>query len=288
VEIATANVVVRYTCGEHRLCIETLPNGGRVNKVFEEASIPYEPRLEPGSEACEEAAKRRKNDAGTRPSVKHAKMSGWKTMHVKASVAPKGMGAESSKTVLARAPPDTHASRGTSVPQKASMSKVATTVAATVTSLRADVLRISTGVKRPAAALPPRAKGKQVKVSMKRPVAVKVDTGRVSYYAILDSVPSVESHSSSSNGSADPESVMASPPPASDVHLSPRGGGGYCYGGAHDVSRRLDFTFSAILPTIICCGDFAQLARGLPSFECADDDEQIVQCLEHVSLIVLL
>jgi hypothetical protein len=149
-----------------------------VNKVFEEASVPYEPRLEPGSEACEEAAKRRKNDAGTRPSVKHAKMSSWKTMHVKASVAPKGMGAESSKTVLARAPPDTHASRGTSVPQKASMSKVATTVAATVTSSRADVLRISTGVKRPAAALPPRAKGKQVKVSMKRPVALKVGTPR--------------------------------------------------------------------------------------------------------------
>jgi hypothetical protein len=59
VEIAVANIVGRYSCGEHKMCVEMLPNGGRVNRVFEEADVLYEPRLETGSEACEEAAKKR-------------------------------------------------------------------------------------------------------------------------------------------------------------------------------------------------------------------------------------
>jgi hypothetical protein len=118
VEIATMNIVGRYTCGEHRVCIEVLPNGGWVNRVFEQADIPYEPRLEPGSEVCEEATNKRKNDAGIGPSVKHTKMSRWKVMPAKAFVAPKGMGVASSKMVLAKAPPGTHVSKGTSVPPK--------------------------------------------------------------------------------------------------------------------------------------------------------------------------
>jgi hypothetical protein len=56
--------------------------------------------------------------------------------------------------------------------------------------------------------------------SVQQPVAVKVGAARVSYCAILDLVPSVESHSSSSNGSVGSESIMASPPPAPDVHIS--------------------------------------------------------------------
>jgi hypothetical protein len=59
VQIAVVNVVGRYSCGEHKMCVEMLPNGGRVNRVFEEADVLYEPRLETGSEVCEEAAKKR-------------------------------------------------------------------------------------------------------------------------------------------------------------------------------------------------------------------------------------
>jgi hypothetical protein len=92
VEISAVNIVSRYTHGEHKVCIETLPNRGRVNRVFMEAVVPYEPHLEPGSEACEEAAKKRKNDLGTGPSAKCMKVSGRKAMPVKASMAPKGAG----------------------------------------------------------------------------------------------------------------------------------------------------------------------------------------------------
>jgi hypothetical protein len=67
------NVVGRYACREHKVCVETLPNGGQVNRVFEQASVPYGPRLEPGSQACEEAAKKRKSDAGAGPSKKLVK-----------------------------------------------------------------------------------------------------------------------------------------------------------------------------------------------------------------------
>jgi hypothetical protein len=230
VEIAVVNIVGR---GEHRVCIEKLPNGGQVNRVFEQAGVPYEPRLEPGSEACEQAAKKRKNDVVTGPSVKCAKTSEQKVMPAKASVASKGTGVASSKTVPTKAPPGTQVSKGTSIPPKASASKAAMTVVATVTTSRAGMLRFSTSVKRPAVALPLGAKGKQVKVSVRpspasatpcdapvqQPVAAKVGTGWVSYCAILDSVPSAESHSSLSNGFTGSESVMASPLLALDVHI---------------------------------------------------------------------
>jgi hypothetical protein len=35
---------------------------GRVNRVFEHVGVPYGPCLKPGSEACEEATKKIKND----------------------------------------------------------------------------------------------------------------------------------------------------------------------------------------------------------------------------------
>jgi hypothetical protein len=64
VELAVANFVGRYTPGEHKACVEALPNGGRVNRVFECASVPYKPRLEPSSAANTEVAKKRKQDVG--------------------------------------------------------------------------------------------------------------------------------------------------------------------------------------------------------------------------------
>jgi hypothetical protein len=62
VELAVENVVGSYAGGEHDSCIAAVPNEGRLNQVFEQADMPYGPRLEPGSEASKEAVKKRKND----------------------------------------------------------------------------------------------------------------------------------------------------------------------------------------------------------------------------------
>jgi hypothetical protein len=56
VELADENVMRSYACGEHDACLTTVPNGGRLNHVFEQASVPYGPCLEPGSKASKEAA----------------------------------------------------------------------------------------------------------------------------------------------------------------------------------------------------------------------------------------
>jgi hypothetical protein len=245
VELAVMNVVGRYVYGEHKACVETVLNGGWVNRVSEPAGVPYGPRLEPGSEACKEAAKKRKSDTGAGTSGKHMKVSGRKGMLAKASVAPKGMDAAPSKTVLAKATYTTQASKagmvlGTSVPPRVAtrsgvaVLKITVTVAVMVTMSRAGVLKISTSVKSPAAALSPAMKGKHAKVDarpppalvtpcailVRQPVAARADTNRVTYCAILDSVPSAELCSSSSNDSFSSESVMASPPPVPDVHIS--------------------------------------------------------------------
>jgi hypothetical protein len=119
-----------------------------------------------------------------------------------------------------------------------------------------------------------------VKVSVRRPspasttprdatvqhsVTTKVDAARVPYCVILNSVPSAKSHSSSSNSSTGSESVMSSPPPAPDVHISAK----LLYmkhaskvevvidTGAHAASLEGWFLlFLRILHTVICCGDF--------------------------------
>jgi hypothetical protein len=62
VELAIENVLGSYASGEHDACIAAVPNEGRLNQVFEQADVPYGARLEPGSEASKEAAKKRKND----------------------------------------------------------------------------------------------------------------------------------------------------------------------------------------------------------------------------------
>jgi hypothetical protein len=75
VELAIAYVVGRYARGEHKVCVEVVPNRGRVNWVFEHAGVPYGPHLEPGSKACDEATKKRNQDASIGPSTKCAKVS---------------------------------------------------------------------------------------------------------------------------------------------------------------------------------------------------------------------
>jgi hypothetical protein len=105
VELATVNVVGQYAHREHKACVETMSNEGWVNRVYEQAGVPYGPRLEPDSKACKEAAKKRKSDVGARPSGKRVKVFGQKAMPAKASVAPKGVSVALPK-VLAKA---THA-----------------------------------------------------------------------------------------------------------------------------------------------------------------------------------
>jgi hypothetical protein len=70
------NVVTRYARKEHDTCVAVVPNNGRVNRVFEQAGVPYGPRLALGSKASKEAMKKRKSDAGAGPMGKRAKASG--------------------------------------------------------------------------------------------------------------------------------------------------------------------------------------------------------------------
>jgi hypothetical protein len=62
---------------EHKAYIEILPNQGRVNRVFENAGVPYGPRLELSSEASEEATKKRKQDVGVGFLAKPTLKQGW-------------------------------------------------------------------------------------------------------------------------------------------------------------------------------------------------------------------
>jgi hypothetical protein len=76
VELATANVIGRYTRREHKACIEALPNQGRVNRGFKHVGVPYRPRLEPAFEANEEAARKSKQNDDAWSLTKRAKVSG--------------------------------------------------------------------------------------------------------------------------------------------------------------------------------------------------------------------
>jgi hypothetical protein len=103
VELAAENIVGSYTRGEHDVCIASVPNEGRVNWVFEQASVPYGPHLELGSEASKEAVRKRKDDAGTGPAGKHTKVYDWQAAALKASVMAKSIGAASSKAAPSKA-----------------------------------------------------------------------------------------------------------------------------------------------------------------------------------------
>jgi hypothetical protein len=100
VELATVDTVGRYTHEEHKVCFEVVLNRGRVNRVFEHGGVPYGKCLEPGSEACEAAARKRKQDAGTRPSVKRVKVSGQKMAPAKMPTLSKTVKAAFSKTTV--------------------------------------------------------------------------------------------------------------------------------------------------------------------------------------------
>jgi hypothetical protein len=160
----------------------------------------------------------------------------------KVPTAPKSIGVASSKDVLQMATHEnfvrkTRVVAGASdLPKPGAPSGIALSkTAATVTAPRAGVLKISAGRKRLVAALLRTVNGKQARIDVRPPSATTVtlkasvqpqapagsDGGHVAYCPMLDSVPSVEPCSSSSlSDTSGSESIMASPPPISNLYLS--------------------------------------------------------------------
>jgi hypothetical protein len=175
VELAAANVIGRYPRREHDVCIMTVPNEGQVNRVFEQDSVPYRPRLEPRSEANKEAAQMWKSDTGAAPMGKRAKVSGQKVVPSKAHVASKSAGVISLKIALmkvglAKSVLKTTVAPGASVLKpRAPLGTAVSKIATTVTAQKAGVLKISTGAKRPAAATSLAVKGKQERTDVGPP-----------------------------------------------------------------------------------------------------------------------
>jgi hypothetical protein len=251
VELATVNVVGRYARGEHDVCIALVLNMGRLNRVFEQVDVPYGPRLEPGSEASKEAAKKRKDDADAKPTGKCTKVSSRKVMALKAPAVPRGLSIALSKMALVKATPTPHAkfapkasallrasvSSKAGAPSKvgAPTKAVVLKSTATVATLKDGVLRISIGMKRSSADSLQASKGKHARIDVLPPLAyaptrkamtrsqppTESEDGRVAYCHMLDSVLSVESYSSSSSSdSFESESIMASPPPIPNMLIS--------------------------------------------------------------------
>jgi hypothetical protein len=117
VALATANVVGRYAHREHKVCVEMVLYGGWVNRGFEQAGVPYGPRLEFSFDAHKETVKKRKSDIGVRSFGKCAKVFGRKVMPAKAHVVPKGESAAPSRTVLAKATHATQVSKASIAPE---------------------------------------------------------------------------------------------------------------------------------------------------------------------------
>jgi hypothetical protein len=179
VELGMENAVGSYGRAENA-CIKALPNGGRLNQVFEKAGVAYGPRPKLGTEASMEAAKKRKPDVCVQPVGKRVKVAKknkvvptLKGMAVpKAAVAPKGMAAATPKIVAA--PPKAVMLKAAAplkaATTKAAAAKVATlaapsTIGGAITSkvaatgqkgalrtMKARVLKIKAGMKRPVSA----------------------------------------------------------------------------------------------------------------------------------------
>jgi hypothetical protein len=73
VELEAEGVVGSYTHLENDVCMAGLPNGGRLNWVFELADVLYGSRPVPSTDAFTEASRKRKMDAAGKMTVKRAK-----------------------------------------------------------------------------------------------------------------------------------------------------------------------------------------------------------------------
>jgi hypothetical protein len=238
VELAIENVMGRYARGEHDVCIMSVPNEGRVNRVFKHAGVPYGPCSEPRSEASKEAAKKRRDNADAGPARKHAKVSGWKATTPKALVVAKGTSATSSKMARSKSTPSKAApskpipvmiaaESKAGAPRKASVAMKAVVLKSAMSPMpKAGVLKIGAGLKWGGTALAQVPKGKQVRVGVAPPIAssptrlttvrppASADSGegRVAMCMMLGTLPMVSHSTPSSSNSSGSRSIMASPP----------------------------------------------------------------------------
>jgi hypothetical protein len=206
---------------------------------------------------------------------------------------------------------------GARTPSRTVVSKATTTV----TTTKGWVLRINTRAKRQSAAPSPAAKGKQARFDVTPPPAFTVtcktmvqpwasgesDDGRVAHCWMLDSVPYVEMCSSLLSDSSS-ESIRASPPPFLNIPKMPDAKAAQravpVKMEARTVSPIGEFScfcmfhmfcdaFANYVDFGVGCadgydGDIAdaslrQMVQGQSSTSTVGgDDEQIIQCLEHV------
>jgi hypothetical protein len=116
---------------------------------------------------------------------------------------------------------------------------------------------------------------------------VGTDDDRVAYCAMLDYVPSVESCSSSSDGTSGSESILALSLPILNIHIE--AGVSPIETEAHAVepeAMHLTFRYTGVRDDEDARADFHQMIQGETSSRLGDDgDEQIVQCLQHVRIL---
>jgi hypothetical protein len=136
------------------------------------------PRLELGFEASKESARKRKDDASAGLARKRVKVYGWKATTPKASTTPKGTGAALSNAAPLKAasskatPAKADAAPKASAPSKAGAPTKATVQKSTLilSVLKAGVLKIGDGGKRPSVESLPAPKGKHAKVTVVPPL----------------------------------------------------------------------------------------------------------------------
>jgi hypothetical protein len=106
VEMDAERVVESYGRKENEAYILVmLPNGGRLNRVFEQMGVAYAPRLEPGTKAFTTATKKRKAGSCVKTVVKKARMAPAKKVGMVKIIRPKIGAKGTSERELALAKP---------------------------------------------------------------------------------------------------------------------------------------------------------------------------------------
>jgi hypothetical protein len=216
VELSAENVVGSYGRTEHDACVLALPNGGRLNWVFEKAGVAYGLYPEPSTEASKEAVRKRKIDAVVGPVGKWVKIAGKKNVVAsKAATAPKGAGAASSKaaSMPPKAAPKAGALPKVVAPEATAAKFVPDTTPGTASG--AVVTKQEKIVKALSSAL-----ALARKVAAPSPPMCGSDDDRVEVCSMLGMVSTTSSSSSSSGETSASESVWASPPPILDLTIS--------------------------------------------------------------------
>jgi hypothetical protein len=91
VELEEDNIIGSYTHVEHDACIKSLPNGSRLNQIFEKAGIMYTSCPQPSTDTSAEALRKRKVDAYGKPVGKRAKVAAKRKATPVKTTVPKAM-----------------------------------------------------------------------------------------------------------------------------------------------------------------------------------------------------